>query len=336
VTKRGVTKREDILFYCGLGEHTWSHHAMTPGPRACIAPVYGRTVATKSTTRVTVPDEVLQVLVDSGAFADRLADRLSFEAALHRQIAHAYQFGYTHCVSHVASYDLLIDEKWQDGQRRKARWQSDEAELAVKETVAAASYLAKQRRRLRGVFGHPVGLVLSAQGVELAQYLRCAQQIVPLLEPGDLFALGGWCITGLLPEAMMPSFRQIMLELIPYLGAQGVKRVHVWGVIFPEALGTLLYLCDQHGIQLSTDSSGPCRYPLLGQWGYGSWRDNAYKMPPILQSCKAVDARGNKAPVCPPATRCRGLERCRHVTLTRQWLANFRAREPGLYREWRG
>jgi hypothetical protein len=193
VTKRGVTKCEDIVFYCGLGEQTWNHHAMTPGPRACIAPVYGRTVATKSTTRVTVPDEVQQVLVDSGAFADRLADRLSFEAALYRQIAHAYQFGYPHCVSHVASYDLLIDEKWQDGQRHKARWQSSEAELAVKETVAAASYLAKQRRRLRGVFGHPVGLALSAQGVELAQYLRCAEQIVPLLEPGDLFALGGWC-----------------------------------------------------------------------------------------------------------------------------------------------
>jgi hypothetical protein len=207
VTKRGVTKCEDIVFYCGLGEQTWNHHAMTPGPRACIAPVYGRTVATKSTTRVSVPDEVQQVLVDSVAFADRLADRLSFEAALHRQIAHAYQFGYAHCVSHVASYDLLIDEKWQDdGQRRKARWQREEAELAVKETVAAASYLARQRRRLRGVFGHPVGLVLSAQGVELAQYLRCAEPLVPLLEPGDLFALGGWCITGLLPDAMLPSF----------------------------------------------------------------------------------------------------------------------------------
>jgi hypothetical protein len=78
------------------------------------------------------------------------------------RLAHAYQFGYAHCVSHVASYDLLIDEKWQDGQRRKARWQSEEAELAVKETVAAASSLATQRRRLRGVFGHPVGLALSA------------------------------------------------------------------------------------------------------------------------------------------------------------------------------
>ena len=135
---------------------------------------------------------------------------------------------------------------------------------------------------------------------------------------------------------MLPSFGQIMSELIPYLGAQGVKRVHVWGVIFPEALGFLLWLCDQYGIGLSTDSSGPCRYPLLGQWGYGSWRDKAYKTPPILQSCKAVDARGNKAPLCPSATRCRGLERCLHVMLTRQWLVNFRAREPGLYREWRG
>jgi len=107
--------------------------------------------------------------VDSGAFVDGLADRLSFEAVLHRQIAHAYQFRYTHCVSHVASYDLLIDEKWQDVQRSKACWESDEAELAVKETVAAALYLSKQRRRLRSVFGHQVYFVLSAQGVELAQ-----------------------------------------------------------------------------------------------------------------------------------------------------------------------
>lgn len=331
VTKLRVTKQEDILFYCGLNEHTWNHHPMRPGPRVCIAPVYGRTVGTKTVTRVTVPDEVQAVLVDSAAFSDRLDDRLSFEEAKNRQIAHAYQFKYARRVSHLASYDLLIDEKWQDGERSKQRWSREEAERAVRETVAAARYLAHQRRALWGAFGHRIGLVLSAQGVEVEQYVRCARQMVPLLEEEDIFGLGGWCITGLLPGVILPSFREIMAELIPYLGSQGVKRVHVWGVIFPEALAYLLALCDRSAMQLSTDSSGPCRYPILGQWGYGSWRQNSYKTPPILASCKAVDSDGHKVPTCLPDARCRGLERCRHVQLTGDWLAHFREREVGLY-----
>src|ERR1019366_7322840 len=163
------------------------------------------------------------------------------------------------------------------------------AEYAVGETVAAATYLTKQRRTLSGVFGHSVGLVLSAQGVEVGQYIRCAEKIVPLMDKEhDIFGLGGWCITGLLPSIILPSFKRVMQELIPYLASQGVKQVHVWGVIFPEALAVLLALCKSNDIKPSTDSSGPCRYPILGQWGYGSWRDNSYKTPPILSSCKAV------------------------------------------------
>ena len=331
VTKLGVTKQEDILFYCGLNEHTWNHHAMTPGLCACVAPVYGRTVATKSVTQVTVPHEVQEVLVDSGAFSDKLDARLSFEEALHRQIAHAYRFQYVQRVRFLASYDLLIDEKWQEDERKKQRWSWEEAEFAVKETVAAARYLAQQRRSLWGVFGHRVGLTLSAQGVAVEQYVCCARQIVALMEEDDIFGLGGWCITGLLPDALFPSFCEIMSEVIPYLGTQGVKRVHIWGVIFPAALGYLLRLCDRFAIRLSTDSSGPCRYPILGQWGYGSWRDNTYKTPPILPSCKVVDAHGNKAPSCSPEMHCRGLERGRHVRLTREWLARFRERESALY-----
>lgn len=326
-----VTKLPDIQFYCGINARSWAHHPVAAGPLACVAPMYGGRKDTKQVNTITVSSEVKAVLVDSAAFSDKTDERLSFQEALHRQIAHAYRFGYVDRVSHIASYDLLIDEKWQDGERSKIRWSVEEAQEAVQETVAAAHYLAAERKFLRGVFGRSVGLALSAQGVEVGQYMHCAEQIVPLMEEQDIFGLGGWCITGLLPDAILPSFYEIMAEVIPYLGKQQVKRVHVWGVIFPEALGYLLYLCDLAGIQLSTDSSGPSRYPTLGQWGYGSWRDPRYKKPSVLASCKVVDEHGRKSPTCLPGTFCQGLERARHVQLTREWLAHFREREPALY-----
>jgi hypothetical protein len=336
VTDIPVTEKDDIRFYCGINEQDWNHHPVAPGPYACIAPVYGKTATTKKTSRVTVPADVQGVIIDSSAFVDRFeqggkSDRLSFEDAKKRQIAHAYQFRYVEHVTHVASYDLLIDEKWQDGERSKQRWSQEDAEYAVRETVAAATSLAKQRHALSGVFGHSVGLVLSAQGVEVGQYLRCAEKIVPLMDKEhDIFGLGGWCITGLLPSLILPSFKRVMQELIPYLASQGVKYVHIWGVIFPEALAALITLCTRYGVKPSTDSSGPCRYPILGQWGYGSWRDNSYKTPPILSSCKALNVNGEKAPSCEPGTHCRGLERIRHVERTREYLSQLSEREPLL------
>lgn len=331
LNRESVTKLPDIQFYCGINARSWAHHPVATGELACIAPMYGARKDTKQVNTVTVPGEVQAVLVDSAAFSDKTDERLSFQDALHRQIGHAYRFGYADRVSHLASYDLLIDEKWQDGERSKIRWSREEAEEAVRETTCAARYLASQRRFLRGVFGRSVGLTLSAQGVEVEQYLHCAQQIVPLLEEGDIFGLGGWCITGLLPDAILPSFCEIMSEVIPYLSSKQVGRVHIWGVIFPEALGYLLYLCDRAGLQLSTDSSGPSRYPTLGQWGYGSWRDPSYKKPSVLASCKMMDEHGRKTPACLPGTFCQGLERARHVQSTREWLAHFREREPAFY-----
>lgn len=336
-----VTKQPDILFYCGLNEKDWNHHPMEPGTHVCIAPVYGKSDTTKMVNRVYVPEQVTDVLVDSAAFSDKIEltngvisknARLSFEDALHRQVSHSWQYKYSERVTHIASYDLLIDETWQDGERSKIRWSRDAATYAVGETVAAAQYLSKQRKRLRHLFDHPVGLALSAQGVEVEQYVKCAEQVIDCMEEGDIFGLGGWCVTGLFRAEMMPCFREIMPEVIGVAARKGVKRAHIWGVIMPEALGHLLYLCMLYGIRFSTDSSGPCRYPIDGNWGYGSWRDSAYKSPQILASCKAKDANGNKAPTCPPNTCCRGLERCRHVRLTGEWLANFREREPDFYR----
>ncbi|HVB20398.1 MAG TPA: hypothetical protein VNG51_00445 [Ktedonobacteraceae bacterium] len=283
-----------ITLYCGINEQHWNHHPVAPGPFACVAPVYGKTISTKVINRVTVPDGV-QVMQDSGAFSDGPGQRLSCEAALERQRLHAETYGYASQITHRASYDVLIDEKWHEGRRYKARWTEQDADEAVDATVQAATYLAYHRDN--------VGLVLSAQGVSARQYLRCVERIVPLLGPQDMVGLGGWCITGKRPAQVMPVFRETLQAVIPFLGKEGVKRVHIWGVCYARALGELLWLCDEYGITLSTDSSGPSVRPSMGVWGYAEWRDTTYRQPPVA---------------------IRGLERARHVQATRSWLAHFR------------
>lgn len=124
------------------------------------------------------------------------------------------------------------------------------------------------------------------------------------MQEGDIFGLGGWCITGKMPAQMLPVFRETMYALIPFLGKEGVQWIHIWGVIFPKALGNLLHLCDEYGIKLSTDSAGPQVKPCFGSWGYGNWFDPMYERPPV---------------------EIRGLERARHAALTGEWLANFRS-----------
>ncbi len=284
-----------ILFYCGVNERQWNHHPVAPGPLACISPVYGKTVQTKQCNRVAVPSHVA-VIQDSGAFCDSGEQRVCVEVALERQMQHAERYGYAKQISHRASYDLLIDEKWEGGMRHKARWSEQDAETAVAVTVQAAAYLTRPRYGLNAV--------LSAQGVSAQQYLRCAEQIVPLMEEGDMFGLGGFCITGKLPAQIMPVFREVIALVIPFLGREGVKRVHIWGVCYAKALGELLWICDHYGIAVSTDSSGPSVKPVMGEWGYAEWRDPSYKR---------------------PAPDIRGLERARHVQATRQWLEAFRS-----------
>jgi hypothetical protein len=342
---KGVTKLPDIQFYCGLNEKFWNHHPVQPGTHVCIAPVTGRSDPSlgksKRETGVLIdPANVTQVLLDSGAFSDGIellngqvvrTHRLSYEHALQRQIAHAYKYHYASLVEALVSYDLLIDETWQDGERSKVRWSVDAAEYAVQETVQAAVFLSTQRRRIDRAFGHHVRLVLSAQGVDAEQYVRCARAIVKLMKPDDIFGLGGWCITGLMRHIMLPAAASILPGVFGVLQGASVKRVHVFGVIIPKLLGFLLHLCRMSGMELSTDSSGPCVEPARnGNWGYGSWTNPAYTVAPVLESCKVVDAQGEKAPTCLPDTVCRGLERCRHVQLTRDYLVHFGEREPDL------
>ncbi len=283
-----------ITFYCGINETKWNHHPTAPGEFACIAPVYGKTTRTKRINTVKIPRETL-VIQDSGAFSDGPGDRLSFEAALGRQIRHAERYNYRDQITHIASYDLLIDEKWKDGVRCKARWTAQEAQAAVDETVAAAEFMARQR--------NGAGLVLSAQGVDVDQYAGCVEWIVPLLERGDMLGLGGWCIIGKMPKRMMPVFRRVVRAVVPMAALAGVEQLHIWGVIYAPALGELLWMCDRYGLELSTDSAGPTMRPAaFGEWGYGDWKDPTYVQAPV---------------------ETRGLDRARHVRAVRDWLQSL-------------
>lgn len=283
----------DIKFYCCIGETQWNHHPVAPGRYAVIAPVRGSKKRVENRVRVPSDCEIIQ---DSGAFSDNTSNRLTFEEALQRQIIHAAKWGYTNQITHRASYDVLIDEVWTDGNRYKRRWSEFDAWAAADTTVNAAAYLHQNRNGL--------SLVQSAQGVTPEQYLICTKRLMPYMQTGDIFGLGGWCITGKLPAVMTPVFRDTMRLVIPFVAAQGIERVHIWGVMYAKVLGELLHLCDQHGLELSTDSAGPSARPCRGQWGYAEWRIKNYQRPE-------------------PAIR--GLERARHVGLCSTWLADFRS-----------
>ncbi len=277
-----------VKFYCGVNDLKWNHHPVRPGEYACIAPVYGRSEKTRRTNRVAIPANTA-VIQDSGAFSDSKSSRLDLAAALDRQLMHSNNFGYDSQVTHRASYDLLIDEKWQDGRRIKARWTEDDAWQAVGETVKAARFMATN---------YAGGRVQSAQGVSPGQYLDCAKMVLEWFDfEHDIFGLGGWCISGLMPLVMRPPFNETMLTIIPFLAESGVKNAHIWGVSDVTFLGPLLWMCDQYGIKISTDSSAPQTRPIRGIWGFRGWYKE-YGQPP-------VDIRGIHRMLLVKLFRCR-------------------------------
>lgn len=280
-----------IRLYVGINETVWNEQRPEPGSYACVAPVYGKTESTKKTNSVYIPDGTL-VLQDSGAFSDGPGQRISFKDAYDRQVAHAIRYSYDDKIESVASYDLLIDEKWHDGIRSKLRWSEAEAWDAVDETVAAARYISRRKE-------WPV--VYSAQGVSLQQYRKCVMDVSQFFEDDDILGLGGWCIIGI-RKSLIEPFKQIVSEVVP-LASNFTNRIHIWGVMYAPALGFLLSVCDDYGIELSTDSSGPSVRPARGMWGYMGWVDRDYER---------------------PAARVRGAERARHVVECREWLNNFR------------
>jgi hypothetical protein len=198
----------------------------------------------------------LRVLLDSGAFSDAPARRLTPQGALERQLRWETLASATWsgpCRAHaLVSYDRLIDEKWDGGVRWKERWTAREADAAVRETVEAARHLAAQRARLA-----PRRLVLACQGVDAAQYAECVAGVLEVARPGDWLGLGGWCVLGRWQRRWLPAFWATLHAVLPRIAARGVGHVHVFGVLWLPALGGLVWLADRHGLTVSADSSAP-------------------------------------------------------------------------------
>jgi hypothetical protein len=218
-------------------------------------------------------------LLDSGAFTDPPEERLTPEQSLERQLAWekraSEKWGGEWKASALVSYDRLIDETWVDGQKFKRRWTVQMAESAVRETIEAAHYLAARQREL-----YPRDLVLACQGVDDAQYAECVAEVLKVATVDDWIGLGGWCILGRF-KRWMPTFLRTITRCIPLIAAAGVIRVHIFGVLYEPALAPLLWLCDEHGLRLSTDSSAPilnCTWKNKEKAGVrvacGKWRCN--------------------------------------------------------------
>lgn len=317
---------DHIRFYCGLDNRTWNGHPADAGPLVCISPIYGRD---RRVTNIVVPPSTA-VLQDSGAFCDSVLTggndgRLTFEAALARQEKHAERYGYGDKIAYRSSYDILIDETWsvRDGVaiRQKSRWSESDAREAADITVSAARFLNEHR--------NGYNLALNVQGVTARQYLACAKQIVPMLRDGDVLGFGGWCILGKKHGLLLPVFLETLAVTLPFIAHEGVSRIHIYGCIYTPALAAVLAMCDLYNISLSVDSAYPNYAPAFGNFGYGSRRSSdSYVRPNMLASCSSGS--------CAPDTHCRGLERIRHVRLTREWLSQFRHREGGVYEMYAG
>jgi hypothetical protein len=215
--------------------------------------------------------------LDSGAFTDRPEARLTPDRALDRQLAWeelaSNKWDTTFQAAALVSYDLLIDETWTGGIRQKRRWDVRTAEQAVTVTVEAAAYLACQRARVT-----PRRIILSAQGVDALQYAECSAGVLSHARPGDIFGLGGWCILGR-QTTLMREFWSTLRIVLPMVVYAGLTDVHIFGVLYLPALGGLLWLADQYGLSVSTDSTSPilnCTWKDKKKSGARMpyWRDN--------------------------------------------------------------
>lgn len=204
------------------------------------------------------------IMQDSGAFTDPVDKRLTYPDALKRQLdweAKMMKFWGREIVSDfLVSYDLLIDETWVGGVRHKARWSVEDARHAVDETVGAAAYLASLRDTLA-----PSRLVLSCQGVDAHQYADCAERVLRHAAPADVLGLGGWCIVGMW-RSWLPEFWRTIQLVLPMAHDAGIRQVHIFGVLWRPALGPLLWLADQYGIRVSTDSTAPVLQATWKNW----------------------------------------------------------------------
>lgn len=237
----------------------------------------------------------VNALLDSGAFSDSPEDRLSPNQALARQFAWEQRasdrWQEQWSAYAIASYDMLIDETWVNGQRHKRRWSVAAADQAVRATVEAAAYLVSQRARLAGR-----KLVLGCQGVTPEQYADCVDEVLKLAGGSDWIGLGGWCILGR-SKTLLPSFWKTLYMIMPRIRGAGVRHVHLYGVLWEKALGGLLWIADRYGLTISTDSSRIIRDcssadpATLKRAGARApyWRDNVRHWQRALRNLRATE-----------------------------------------------
>ncbi len=262
---RASTLQPDLSCFVNAQANTYSYQKQSETNNIAGDVQLCAVRASKGKIREVVPDckslnfAESKVLFDSGAFPEVIANcRVTPKESLQRQlkaIASLPKFKETWLVS----YDRLIDEKHIGGKRIKQRWTVEEGESAVNETVEAAKYFNSQRHELSGYT-----LIQSCQGVDAKQYLRCVEQVLQYCDQSDVVGLGGWCILGKQPSYLQTFWETINL-VIPVIAAHGITKVHIFGVTWYKPrpnqplppLQPMLWLCDQYGIELSTDGRSP-------------------------------------------------------------------------------
>ena len=215
---------------------------------------------------------------DSGAFPElRINRRITPRQSLARQLKQLSKLKKQPAKIWLVSYDRLIKKKLINSSGCKTNcwnsdyyfntWDSNMASLAVDQTVEATEYLHSQRKSLQDYT-----LVQSCQGIDAQQYQLCVEKVLQFCLPGDVLGLGGWCFLGK-QKHWLPSFWETINRVVPIIANAGITKIHIFGCTWWKKLqgfshtplGSLLWLCDQHGISLSCDGRSPISNALWKQ-----------------------------------------------------------------------
>jgi hypothetical protein len=213
-------------------------------------------------------------IFDSGAFQELdMKDRLTPKQALARQLSmnDLVRFrseDYDNHAEAFITYDMLVgvDEALINGERVKRRGNEETARPAVAATLESACYYASQRQRIPGA------IAFAAQGATPDQYINeCVIPMFDLMQPGDWFAFGGFCIIGMQPS-LKPLFMETVARVLPLLVKRGIIRAHILGVCVSDMVRYAADEGKKHGVVMSTDSSSIEINSIMGKvWNDGKW-----------------------------------------------------------------
>lgn len=202
-------------------------------------------------------DTTALAICDSGAFQDLgTRARLLPRQALERQLRYEEQLRWRmddHAFHYeaVCIYDQMagVDEAIVNGRKQKVRGNEQTAARAVAETLDSAEYYNRQRGRIAG------RLCFVGQGITPEQYVNaCVVPMASLMQPGDYFAFGGFCILGR-QRSLLPIFYETFPAVLRCLILHGITRYHLLGVCVPEAVTFAARVAAELGVILSNDSS---------------------------------------------------------------------------------